>query len=125
MAKLKLLSLHTFVSFIDCLTFWHHNLSIRCYRTACRLSMNFIFKLPQFNYTIICCEHLQNTLPIINKLNRIYFLIELNRFKMIEFRFMTLNFSKISIIKVPRVLKLIILENNYSASLITNCQILT
>jgi hypothetical protein len=125
MAKFKLFPLNTFVSFINCLTLWHNNLTVGCNRTACRFSMNFIFKLPQFNYTVICCEHLQNTLPIINKLNRIYFLIKLNRFKMIEFRFMTLNFSKISIIKVPRVLELIILENNYSASLITNCQILT
>ena len=44
---------------------------------------------------------------------------------MIKFRLMTLNFSKISEIKVARVFKLVVLENNYSASLITNCQILT
>jgi hypothetical protein len=44
---------------------------------------------------------------------------------MIKFWFMTLNFCKISVIEVARVLELIELENNYSASLITHGEILT
>ena len=125
MAKLKLLPLHTFVPFVHCLTFWHHNLTIGSYRTASRLSMNFIFEFPQFNYTVIGSKHLQNTLSIINKLDGIYFFIKLNRFEMIIFGFMALNFSEITIIEVARILELVVFENNYSASLITHCEILT
>ena len=44
---------------------------------------------------------------------------------MVELWFMTLDFGEVPVVEVPRVLELIVLENNDPASLVPHCQVLT
>lgn len=60
---------------------------------------------------------------IIEKLKVVDFLFKLNRFKVIEFGLMTLNFSKVPVVEVPGVLQgPTVPKYNNSACSIAHCK---
>lgn len=64
-------------------------------------------------------------LGLFQKLERVDFLVELQALEMVEFWFVRLDFRKISVVKVSRVLEVGEAENDDATSFITNGKKLT
>ena len=67
---------------------------------------------------------MQYALLIVHELDGVNFLIELDRFEMVELRLVRLDLRKVPVVEISGVLQLIVLEYDDSASLISDGQIL-
>ena len=119
MAILELLSFQTFISFINGLRFWHHNLSIWSNCAFCRRPVYLIVKFPKLDYPVVRAKHLDQALFVIHKFNWIDFLVKFDRFQMVKFWLVTLNFSIISVVKVPRIFQFNVLKNYYTTAFVS------
>ena len=124
MAELELLSLNGLVPLLNASILRQNKLASRPDRALAELLVHFVVKLPELDDAVVCRQHLQCALLIVDEFDCIDLLVELNRLQVIEFRLVRLDLREVPIIEVARILQLVILEYDDSSALVTDSQIL-
>lgn len=87
--------------------------------------MHLVVEFPKFDHSVVGCQHSKARGFVVDELYGVYFLVKLDRLKMVKLRLMTLNLCEVSVVKIPGVFEVDILENNNSASVVTDCEIVS
>ena len=125
MAELVLQLLSALIPFIHHFTLGEYDLAVVSKACFPNFAIDLIVKLPQLDDSVIGGEHLQGTTLIVEKLDRVYFLIQLNGLQVVKFRLVALDLGKVSVVEVTRVLQVQVLEDNNSSALIAHCEIVS
>ena len=87
--------------------------------------MHLVVEFPKLDHSVVSCQHAKTRCFVVYKLDGVYFLVKLNRLQMVKLRLMTLNLSEVSVVKIPGVFEVDILENDNTASVVTDCKIVS
>ena len=117
----KLFAFHAFIARAKHLRLWEHNLVVSIHRAVGVLALHAILQLPQLYDPIVCRQELKfAALGRAEKFEGVYFLVELQALQMVKLGLVGLNFTKVPIIEVARVLQVSVPEDDDAAASVTN-----
>jgi hypothetical protein len=97
------------------------------------LSPNFVLHFPELDDAVISRKELKRAsqavlfwTTLVEELHIVYFLLQLYRLEVVKLWLMRLDFSKVFVVEVTRVLEgSTVSEDNYAASLVSNGQVIS
>ena len=86
--------------------------------------MYFVLYLPELDDSIVGGEELEGALLIVHKFDGVHFLVQFDRLQVVKLWLVGLNFRKVPVVEISTVLEFAISEDNDSAALVSDSQVL-